>query len=107
MKMIFINIKLKNHGGDKMPGFDRTGPFGWGPMTGRGMGYCGGGRGSRCFGRFGGLKRRFRAFWRTPFFGAASSKEETEWLKEEAEILRRELEVVERRLTELEKEKKD
>jgi len=26
--MIFINIKLKNHGGDKMPGFERTGQFG-------------------------------------------------------------------------------
>jgi hypothetical protein len=23
-----------------MPGGDRTGPEGWGPMTGRGMGYC-------------------------------------------------------------------
>lgn len=23
-----------------MPGFDRTGPFGRGPMTGRGFGYC-------------------------------------------------------------------
>ncbi|AKI97730.1 DUF5320 domain-containing protein [Kosmotoga pacifica] len=23
-----------------MPGFDRTGPFGEGPMTGRGLGYC-------------------------------------------------------------------
>lgn len=24
-----------------MPGFDRTGPMGFGPATGRGMGYCG------------------------------------------------------------------
>ncbi|MBN2873702.1 MAG: DUF5320 domain-containing protein [Spirochaetales bacterium] len=27
-----------------MPGFDRSGPAGAGPMTGRAMGYCGGGR---------------------------------------------------------------
>ncbi len=27
-----------------MPGFDGTGPLGQGPMTGRGMGYCGGHR---------------------------------------------------------------
>ena len=26
-----------------MPGFDRTGPLGQGPRTGRGMGYCAGG----------------------------------------------------------------
>ncbi|MEW6443770.1 MAG: DUF5320 domain-containing protein [bacterium] len=25
-----------------MPGGDRTGPFGWGPMTGRAAGYCAG-----------------------------------------------------------------
>ncbi|MBN2566761.1 DUF5320 domain-containing protein [Candidatus Woesearchaeota archaeon] len=33
-----------------MPGFDRTGPDRMGPMTGRGMGPCGGGR-ARGFGR--------------------------------------------------------
>jgi len=27
---------------NKMPGGDRTGPLGYGPMTGRGMGLCGG-----------------------------------------------------------------
>ena len=27
-----------------MPGFDRTGPLGQGPRTGRGLGYCAGGR---------------------------------------------------------------
>ncbi|MEJ5227047.1 DUF5320 domain-containing protein [Thermodesulfovibrio sp.] len=100
-----------------MPGFDRTGPFGQGPMTGRGMGYCGGasrymnsasgirfgfGRGFRCLG---GFRRRFRWLWRMPFFGGVSSREEVEWLKEEAEILKRELEAVQRRLSEIEKEK--
>ena len=29
-----------------MPGFDRTGPAGAGPMTGRGLGGCGGARGT-------------------------------------------------------------
>lgn len=75
-------------------------------MTGIGMGYCAGRRSSRCFGRFGGLRRRFRAFWRAPFFGGASCKEEAEWLKEEAEILRRQLEVIERRITEFERKKR-
>jgi hypothetical protein len=28
-----------------MPGGDRSGPFGMGPMTGRGAGFCGGGQG--------------------------------------------------------------
>lgn len=40
-----------------MPGGDRTGPLGMGPMTGRGLGYCAGFTG---FGRFaGGHRRRF------------------------------------------------
>jgi hypothetical protein len=43
-----------------MPGGDRTGPLGKGPMTGRGMGYCTGVTG---FGRFG--KSRGRGFGRT------------------------------------------
>lgn len=100
-----------------MPWGDRTGPLGQGPMTGRGMGYCGGfgapgavtapGRGRgwwRCFGGWfgGGFRRRFRWFWRMPFF-AETPQAETEILKREAEILKRELEAVEKRLSELEK----
>jgi hypothetical protein len=38
-----------------MPGGDRTGPLGYGPMTGRGAGYCAGyvtpGYGNPAFGR--------------------------------------------------------
>jgi len=30
-----------------MPGYDRTGPRGAGPMTGGGFGYCGAGRAGR------------------------------------------------------------
>ncbi len=39
-----------------MANFDGTGPNGLGPMTGRGMGYCGGRRG-QCIGR--GMGRGF------------------------------------------------
>ena len=53
-----------------MPNFDRTGPQGQGPMTGRGMGRCGNGNGSgvgfgqgrgfgRGFGRGAGFGRGF------------------------------------------------
>jgi hypothetical protein len=37
----------------KMPRYDGTGPFGAGPLTGRGLGPCGGGygRGYGCYGR--------------------------------------------------------
>lgn len=43
-----------------MPGGDRTGPMGMGPMTGRGLGYCTDFTG---FGRF--AKGRGRGFGRT------------------------------------------
>lgn len=39
-----------------MPRFDGTGPFGQGPMTGRGFGRCSGGFG-RGFGRFFGFRQ--------------------------------------------------
>ncbi|GAQ94260.1 hypothetical protein TAGGR_1439 [Thermodesulfovibrio aggregans] len=105
-----------------MPWGDRTGPLGQGPRTGRGLGFCSGfatpgymnpapgrgfgrGRGWRCFGWFGGFGRgfRFRWFWRAPFFGGISSREEVDLLRQEAEILRSELEAVQKRLSELEK----
>ncbi|MBN2421731.1 DUF5320 domain-containing protein [Candidatus Woesearchaeota archaeon] len=43
-----------------MPGFDRTGPHGEGPMTGGGFGYCTGNvqPGTRTFSRGGGFGRR-------------------------------------------------
>ncbi len=78
-----------------MPGGDRTGPWGFGPMTGRGVGFCAGyaapgsasfapgrgfwGRGGRGGGR--GWRNRFyatgltgwqRAAWGWPGFGAGS-----------------------------------
>jgi len=49
-----------------MPAFDGTGPRGMGPMTGRGMGWCGGWRAGLGRGGFGrGLGR---------FFGITPSK---------------------------------
>ena len=59
-----------------MPGFDGTGPSGWGPMTGGGFGYCSGARpvGGRRFvggygrGRFyGGGRRAWRGRWGAPY----------------------------------------
>lgn len=49
-----------------MPGGDGTGPMGYGPMTGRGAGYCTGGYTNIGFGRGRG---RGRGFGRGFFFG--------------------------------------
>jgi hypothetical protein len=89
-----------------MPGYDRSGPMGEGPMTGRGLGRCGRGRMSRPgsgggYGGYGmrGIRRRGRWFegadfrWDTP--GAAT---ETERMKQYAEELEAELSAVRRSL---------
>lgn len=68
-----------------MPRFDQTGPMGYGPRSGRGMGPCGEGMG-RGFG--------YRRFY--------TKKEELEMLKEEAEDLENELKAIKERLTEIE-----
>jgi len=109
-----------------MPGGDRTGPVGEGPMTGRGAGYCSGagqpgyassgrmpyyGRGGR-FGR----GFRGRGFRQTPYMAgrpwrmrfAADYRElppvdESEMLRGYAEDLKRELEDINRRLDSLKK----
>lgn len=65
-----------------MPRFDRTGPLGRGPLTGRGRGFCM----DRGFGGF----RRF------------SREDETKMLKEYAEDLKEELKDVEEYIKELE-----
>lgn len=68
-----------------MPGFDRTGPRGMGPMTGRGMGYCGGGM--RCgYGR--GFGRGCGWGYRAPI----TKDEEKEMLKEEIKVLEKRIE---------------
>jgi len=87
-----------------MPLFDRTGPSGQGPLTGRGMGLCGGGfggrfgfgRGSRFgrgFGRGLGLGRGFGFFGRAP-----TESEEKELLKDYRKDLEQELSAVDKEL---------
>ena len=80
-----------------MPKYDKTGPAGAGPRTGRGMGSCsdgnaqGGGFFGRCCGRgFGGFRRM-------------SNEDRKEMLKEEAVYLKEDLEAVEKELAETEK----
>jgi hypothetical protein len=111
-----------------MPGGDRTGPAGLGPMTGRGAGYCagypvpgymnpvpGGGRwygfgrgrgGGRGWGR--GFGRGFAGYWYAnpypnPFYPAGvAPKQEAEMLKEQARAMREEIEAIDERIKELE-----
>jgi hypothetical protein len=111
-----------------MPGFDRTGPLGEGPMTGGGFGYCGTNRrpgygfGSRgFFGRFGagrraGFGRHRWSYWGGgrgygypgpwSFYGPPRSvvpETELAQLRQEADDLRACLRDVEARIAELEK----
>ena len=71
-----------------MPGFNRTGPFGYGPMSGKGMGPCG------------------RGFGRTPLYSQAayeySREDEISNLKTRKEILERDLKNIEERIKQLE-----
>ena len=117
-----------------MPGGDRTGPMGGGPMTGWGRGFCsepegprfaGGGYGGRGrgFGRGGGgggwgWRNRF---WATgtpgwmrgapppPASAGAESTEDTErqWLEQRSAALEAEQKQVKTRLDELEAERDD
>lgn len=112
-----------------MPGGDRTGPMGMGPMTGRAAGYCvgnnapgymnpvggrgmgfGGGRG---FGR--GMGRGFRGGFRgagyaagygwAPMPVAPTAQQEKDALQSQAEYLEGALKDIQQRLGELEKDK--
>ncbi|MEW6726688.1 MAG: DUF5320 domain-containing protein [Bacillota bacterium] len=112
-----------------MPAGDRTGPFGAGPRTGRGLGLCGGaaapgytapgfgqggrfgawgfggcrgGRGRRCW--FGGPGRGRAYAWGLPY-GPATREDEVETLSEQAAELERALKHVKARLNALRREK--
>ncbi len=109
-----------------MPGGDRTGPLGHGPMTGRASGYCarnnrpgyanpGFGRG---FGR--GFWRRGRGFWwrgyDSPYYRPQSytnvyfqptKEEEKTYLENIIKSLEDEMKMIKERLQELSKEKKE
>lgn len=111
-----------------MPGFDGTGPGGWGPMTGGGRGFCnpagnlgygygrsfGLGRGSRRgFGAGPGWGRGYgRGFarggyppawggWYGPNYGT-NPEDELSMLKNEAKAVRSELDAINRRIQDLE-----
>jgi hypothetical protein len=118
-----------------MPGGDRTGPLGWGPMTGRAAGYCagypvpgylnpipGGGRfgaGRGGFPRGGGRGRAFgggRGWgWRSglngytpyaPAYPEPTAEEEKKFLQDEFASLEEALNAVRERISELEKQEK-
>ena len=101
-----------------MPGGDRTGPRGLGPMTGRRGGYCAGyelpgfanpvpGYGMRFGGRGGGhgWRNRFYAtglpFWARGGAVPPAAGQELAGLKNEAELLKEQLEAINRRIVEL------
>ena len=119
-----------------MPKGDRTGPAGFGPMTGRGAGFCAGypvpgyanpagGRGFGFFGHGGGRGRR-NWFYATGLTGwqragrwfpasgwgisppgpPMTAKEEKEMLKDQVEFLRSQMEEIQERIATLEKEEK-
>jgi hypothetical protein len=76
-----------------MPAKDGTGPYGYGPRTGFGMGPCG-----RGYGRGMG----FRRFW-MPY--QPTKEQEIAELKAEKEAIKQELSHIESRLKELESKK--
>lgn len=75
-----------------MPGFDRTGPMGEGPMTGGGFGYC---RGVRC-GRGRRMRSAYAPVWAQPTY--EMTNEEVKMLQEEAKELESELKAVRERI---------
>jgi len=109
-----------------MPRGDRTGPWGRGPRTGGGAGYCGGydapgfanpapGYGRRFGGRFGGWGAgrgwgwRYRFYapgypaWEQQGYHAMAPEQELGGLKDEADWLRGQLEAITRLIDELER----
>jgi len=76
-----------------MPAFDGTGPWGLGPLTGRGYG--------RGYGRWFGYGRGYGYY---PF--PPSKEEEKEMLENGSRILQERLEAIKKRLAELDKEEK-
>ena len=111
-----------------MPGRDRTGPRGMGPMTGRGLGYCAGagapgyvnpvpgfgrgfGRGGRGWrhwyyatGLPGWVRSGYGPAWDYGPFGQPMTEEqEIELLTNQAEAFKHELGAITQRLEELEK----
>jgi len=107
-----------------MPGGDRSGPRGMGPMTGRAAGVCAGYPGPGSFnpirgrgygmGRGGGWGRGWRGqgfaygpAWGAPRWGyepVAVPADEAEWLRTQANALQQQLDAINSRLDEIEPE---
>ena len=103
-----------------MPGGDRTGPMGAGPMTGRGAGYCAG-YGAPGYGNFapgfnfrrgfGGGGRGWRhqyyatglTGWQRAGYVAPTPENELTGLRNAAEWLKNQLEAITHRIEEIEK----
>ena len=88
-----------------MPGLDKTGPMGQGPLTGRGMGPCGSGRGMGTrmgFGRGRGCGRGLGRYfgWNTP----QTKEEKIEDVKAYRQALQEEMEDMEKELAKLQKQ---
>jgi len=75
-----------------MPRMDSTGPMGQGPMSGRGMGRCGGQTVQGLCGRSGGygIGRRFYS----PRNELAALQENEQYLKDELEIIQEEIQTL-------------
>ncbi len=99
-----------------MPGGNRTGPMGAGPMTGRGAGLCAGtgtsgyagqgvgrGMGGRGFGRgWGrGMGGRFNRSWQNAPVSQPDPVDERQMLEQEAAYLQNQVEQIHQRLNEL------
>ena len=86
-----------------MPGFDRTGPLGYGPRSGRGLGPCGRGidfgRG-RGMGRGMGIRKGI-GMMGSPPPPSMAKKDEIQTMKDQGKALRNQLEEVKKRLKEL------
>ena len=89
-----------------MPGQDRTGPLGQGPLTGKGLGLCGGGLG-KGFGRGRGFGWRARVTQAMPIQQAQptviTEKQEKEFLEQDLTALKEEMKEIEERLKEFKK----
>lgn len=112
-----------------MPGGDRTGPNGMGPMTGRGAGYCGGWARPGWSNRFGGWGGGFYGGRRGGGFGfrnrgwgygygpgymppydvanAPTAADEKQWMQERTRQLESELEALRRRMETMETETRE
>jgi hypothetical protein len=104
---VAILIKINSQGGDIMPNFDRSGPNGQGPMTGRGAGYCAGNeqpapRWGRGLGRFFGNRGFGRNFIGGAGYNAPSTNvQEEDALRQQQSWLQNQLESISQRIEQL------